>query len=224
MVALFRSAVTAVFMAISFTYVSPAHASVTPRPAASVSGWVTVHPGETMISLARSRYGAGRYWKIIYDANWRPSKTADLIYTGERLREPARSKRHWYHFPVGHHGGIRAVSHKKYNAVRYAYTKIGAPYVWGATGPSTFDCSGLTQAAYRYAGVSIPRTSEEQAAELPAANGMKPGDLLYFSGDSHAAIYVGHGYLIDAPHTGAYVEKVALSGWLSQTLDAVRSP
>lgn len=177
-----------------------------------------------MISLARERYGAGRYWKIIYDANWRPSKTADLIYVGEKLKEPPRSKHHWYHFPVGHHGGIKAVSRKKYLAVWYAYTKIGLPYVWGATGPSAFDCSGLTYAAYRYAGRTIPRTSYDQAAILPYTSKMKPGDLLYFNGNSHAAIYVGRNYLIDAPHTGAYVEKVPLAGWLRATLDAVRAP
>ena len=224
MVALFRLAAASIFMTFSLMFSSPALASTAPAARSPETTWVTVHPGESMISLARHRYGSGKYWKIIYDANWRSSRTTDLIYAGERLREPPRSRHHWYHFPVGHHGGIKAVSHRKYLAVWYAYTKIGAPYVWGATGPSTFDCSGLTYAAYRYAGVTIPRTSYAQAAGLRRAWKMKPGDLLYFSGDSHAAIYVGRNYLIDAPHTGAWVEKVPLSGWLRQTLDAVRSP
>lgn len=210
-------------MAASIAFSSTAHASLT-VPAVRHTAWVTVHPGESMASLARHRYGAARYWKIIYDANPRASKVADLIYAGERLREPPRSKHVWYHYPVGHHGGIKAVSAKKYKAVWYAYAHLGAPYIWGATGPSAFDCSGLTFAAYLYAGVTIPRTSYDQAAGLRPANGMKPGDLLYFNGDSHAAIYVGRGYLIEAPHSGAYVHKVPLSGWLSQTLDAVRSP
>lgn len=185
--------------------------------------WVTVHQNETMRSLAREHYGSSRYWKVIYDANRRPSKVTDLIYTGEHLREPVRNKHHWFAYPHGHHGGMKAVSKRRYNAVAYAYAKLGDPYVWAATGPNAFDCSGLTQAAYRYARVYIPRTSEDQAAQLPRGT-LRPGSLLYFNGNSHAAIYVGRGMLIDAPHTGAFVEKVPLSGWFSESLDAVRSP
>ena len=111
-------------------------------------------------------------------------------------------------------------------AVAYAYAKLGDAYVYGATGPSTFDCSGLAEAAWAYAGVSIPRTTYEQVAALPAVStsNLQPGDLLFFSGDSHVGIYVGGGFLIDAPHTGAVVEKVALSGWYSANLDSAARP
>lgn len=112
-------------------------------------------------------------------------------------------------------------------AVEYAYDQLGCPYVFGGTGPcnSGFDCSGLMEQAWAFAGISIPRTSEEQAG-LPnvSESDMQPGDILEFAGDSHVGMYVGGGMLIDAPHTGADVEKVALSGWYSENLDAVVRP
>jgi len=111
-------------------------------------------------------------------------------------------------------------------AVAYAYSKLGDPYVYGATGPSSFDCSGLVQAAWAYAGVSIPRTTYAQVAALPAVStsALQPGDLLFFDGDGHVGIYVGGGYLIDAPQTGSNVEKVPLSGWYQSSLDSAARP
>jgi cell wall-associated NlpC family hydrolase len=111
-------------------------------------------------------------------------------------------------------------------AVAYAYAKLGDPYVYGATGPSSFDCSGLVQAAWASAGVSIPRTTYAQVAALPAVStsNLQPGDLLFFDGDGHVGIYVGGGYLIDAPQTGSNVEKVALSGWYRSNLDSAARP
>jgi peptidoglycan DL-endopeptidase CwlO len=112
-------------------------------------------------------------------------------------------------------------------AVAFVYDQLGCPYVFGGTGPcgSGFDCSGLMEQAWAAAGVIIPRTSEEQAG-LPNVSeaDMQPGDILEFSGDSHVGMYVGGGMIIDAPHTGLDVEKVALSGWYSENLDAVVRP
>jgi peptidoglycan DL-endopeptidase CwlO len=105
-------------------------------------------------------------------------------------------------------------------AVAFAYAQLGKPYVWGATGPGSYDCSGLTMASWAAAGVSIPRTSYEQWGGLPhvPTSQLQPGDILVFSGVGHVGLYVGGNELIDAPHSGAVVEKVALSGWYSQTL------
>jgi cell wall-associated NlpC family hydrolase len=111
-------------------------------------------------------------------------------------------------------------------AVAFAYAQIGKPYQWGATGPYSFDCSGLTQAAWANAGVSIPRISYDQMSQLPAVStsALQPGDILGFAGNSHVGIYVGGGYLIDAPQTGSDVEKVALAGWYQSELDGAVRP
>ncbi|QFZ71905.1 glycoside hydrolase [Streptomyces fagopyri] len=93
-------------------------------------------------------------------------------------------------------------------AIAFASRQIGKPYVWGAEGPDSYDCSGLTSQAWLAAGVTIPRTSEMQWAQLkhiPIVD-MRPGDLIiYFSDASHVAIYVGRGNIISAPRPGRYV-------------------
>ncbi len=96
-------------------------------------------------------------------------------------------------------------------AIAFAFAQLGSPYVWGGIGPyeAGFDCSGLTSQAWLSAGVAIPRTSEEQWADLPhvALDALRPGDLIiYFSGASHVAMYIGNGMVIEAPHTGAFVD------------------
>jgi cell wall-associated NlpC family hydrolase len=97
-------------------------------------------------------------------------------------------------------------------AVAFAYAQLGKPYVWGATGPDSFDCSGLAQAAWAAAGVAIPRDTYEQWAALPhiASSAIQPGDLLYYDGVGHVAIYVGDGYIIDAPQTGMDVQRIPM--------------
>ena len=98
-------------------------------------------------------------------------------------------------------------------AVAFAYAQLGKPYQWGATGPGAYDCSGLVQASWAAAGVSIPRTTYDQWASLPhvSSSALEPGDLLFFDGIGHVAIYVGGGYMIDAPRTGLNVEKISIN-------------
>jgi cell wall-associated NlpC family hydrolase len=111
-------------------------------------------------------------------------------------------------------------------AVSFVYAQLGKPYQWGATGPASFDCSGLVQAAWAYAGVSIPRTTYDQWATLPhiAMSAIQPGDLLYFDGIGHVAMYVGNNYIIDAPQTGMDVQKIKLAGWYASTLVGAARP
>ncbi|WP_075661273.1 C40 family peptidase [Streptomyces acidiscabies] len=93
-------------------------------------------------------------------------------------------------------------------AVSYAYAKLGSPYVWGATGPDAFDCSGLIQAAYRSAGLSLPRTTYAQigAGQRVSRSQLLPGDLVFFySGISHVGLYIGNGQMIHAPNPSAPV-------------------
>ena len=111
-------------------------------------------------------------------------------------------------------------------AVAFAYAQLGKPYQWGATGPGSYDCSGLALAAWAAAGVSIPRTTYAQWAALPhiSTSALEPGDLLYFDGIGHVAIYVGGGYIIDAPQTGMDVQKIPLAGWYRSTLVGAARP
>ncbi|KIF68354.1 hypothetical protein HY68_06465 [Streptomyces sp. AcH 505] len=93
-------------------------------------------------------------------------------------------------------------------AVAFAYGALGKPYVWGATGPNSFDCSGLTQAAWRAAGVSLPRTTYTQinAGRRVSRSELAPGDLVFFySGVSHVGLYIGNGQMIHAPRPGTPV-------------------
>lgn len=94
-------------------------------------------------------------------------------------------------------------------AVNAALGKQGDPYVWGATGPSSFDCSGLVQWAYKQAGISLPRSSQSQARAGVAvsANQLQPGDLIAFYSDaSHIGIYIGNGNVVHAPTEGENVK------------------
>ncbi|MFE6775124.1 C40 family peptidase [Streptomyces sp. NPDC057702] len=96
------------------------------------------------------------------------------------------------------------------SALRVAASKKGAPYKWGATGPHRFDCSGLTQYAFKRAGKKLPRTAAGQynkARRVPTTTRTR-GDLVFFrSGRSvyHVGIYAGHGRIWHAPKTGAVV-------------------
>ncbi len=92
-------------------------------------------------------------------------------------------------------------------AVRSALSRLGRPYVWGATGPDTFDCSGLTQWSYRQAGISLPRTTYEQInIGIPVARSdVQPGDLV-FPSTGHVQMAIGNGMVIEAPEPGRNVQ------------------
>jgi cell wall-associated NlpC family hydrolase len=105
-------------------------------------------------------------------------------------------------------------------AVAFALRQRGKPYQWGAEGPYAFDCSGLTWAAWRAAGVTIPRTAADQLAGLPRASGrLQPGDLLIYPSrgpsQRHVAMVVGRGRMVEALGRRVPVRSTSLrSGWL----------
>jgi cell wall-associated NlpC family hydrolase len=113
-------------------------------------------------------------------------------------------------------------------AIAAARTRLGDPYVWGATGPDTFDCSGLTQWSYAHVGVQLPRVAADQwnaGPHVPLSQ-LEPGDLLFWATDvtnpvtiHHVAMYVGDGLMIAAPHTGDVVkiQPVYLTGYIGAT-------
>jgi cell wall-associated NlpC family hydrolase len=100
--------------------------------------------------------------------------------------------------------------------IAFAEAQLGKPYLWGGTGPGAFDCSGLTMMAYRAAGFTIPRTSEDQwtfGQQIPASQ-VQPGDLVFFAGSDgtmsapgHVGVVIGGGMMIDAPYTGVDIRE-----------------
>ncbi|MEU9339387.1 NlpC/P60 family protein [Streptomyces sp. NPDC048290] len=92
-------------------------------------------------------------------------------------------------------------------AVRTALAQVGKPYVWGATGPSAFDCSGLMQYAYRRAGVAIPRVTWDQlrAGRRVSLSQLRPGDLVFYRNTGHVAMYIGNGKVVHSPRPGRTV-------------------
>jgi cell wall-associated NlpC family hydrolase len=125
----------------------------------------------------------------------------------------------------GGHQRVRgsAVGGAAQAAVKYAMAQVGKPYVHGASGPGSFDCSGLTYRAWARAGVRIPRTSQQQWRQLPrvAVSRLRPGDVVvYFRQASHVALYMGGGKVIQATHPGSDVQIAPLDS--DPILGAVR--
>ncbi|MFC0496778.1 NlpC/P60 family protein [Streptomyces mutabilis] len=108
-------------------------------------------------------------------------------------------------------------------AVRFAVEQLGKPYEWGAEGPASYDCSGLTSVAWERAGTPIPRTSQEQWARLERVplGELRPGDLVvYFPEATHVAMYLGGGMVVQAPRPGAEVKVSPIAA--NPVLGAVR--
>ena len=97
-------------------------------------------------------------------------------------------------------------------ALAFATAQLGVPYLWGGTGDGGYDCSGLVQAAYRTAGIDLPRVAQDQfdaGPMVPDGSPVEPGDLVFFGASvdavEHVGMYVGGGEMIDAPYTGTVV-------------------
>jgi cell wall-associated NlpC family hydrolase len=100
------------------------------------------------------------------------------------------------------------------SAIDAAESRLGTPYVWGATGPDAFDCSGLMQYAFDQAGMDLPRTAaaQSQVGKKVSMDDLKPGDLIFlYSPVSHVVMYVGNGKVIEAPNSGEDVKYTPLS-------------
>ena len=120
-------------------------------------------------------------------------------------------------------------------AIKFAYERLGTPYLYGGTGTAAengeFDCSGLTQAAYASAGVTLPRVAAEQwyAGVHVTRAELQPGDLVFFATNTsdpstieHVGIYVGGGAMIDSPHPGAFIRFDSIDGFNPAYIGAVR--
>lgn len=116
-------------------------------------------------------------------------------------------------------------------AVAFALEQLGKPYLWGGNGPNSFDCSGLTQQAWRRAGVSIGRVVTQQLLDGSATTptGLAPGDLVMIPGSEgtlaspgHVGMYIGHGLVVNAPRTGDVVRVVSYKSFVSKGLSGLR--
>jgi cell wall-associated NlpC family hydrolase len=132
-------------------------------------------------------------------------------------------------------GGITSASYagptgsQADTAVAYVFKQLGCQYSYGSTGPCSvgFDCSGLVMEAWAAAGITIPRDTYSQWAALPhvSTSDLEPGDLLYYNGIGHVAMYVGNGMIIDAPTEGEVVREIPMStAWYADSLDGAARP
>ncbi|MGI8679126.1 MAG: C40 family peptidase [Jatrophihabitans sp.] len=119
----------------------------------------------------------------------------------------------------------RAGSKAAQVAVEFALAQVGKPYVFGAAGPSSFDCSGLTMAAWNAGGVSLPHSAADQSnyGKHVSASNLQPGDLVFmYHPIGHVTIYIGDGMMVSAPTEGQDVTVVPLSSYMSDFVGATR--
>ncbi|MET9529107.1 NlpC/P60 family protein [Streptomyces sp. NPDC006649] len=158
-----------------------------------------------LAELRRSRTEVARHKRTVEDKLARARRLLDALPTQQRAQYDQVSRSDRGALPVL---GALPVSGRAGAALAAARSALGRPYVWGANGPSGFDCSGLMQWAYAHAGVSLPRTSQEQryaGRRIPLSQA-RPGDLVVYRSDaSHVAMYVGNGQVLHAPYPGARV-------------------
>ncbi|MFC9961328.1 NlpC/P60 family protein [Streptomyces nigra] len=131
----------------------------------------------------------------------------------ERKREEAARQQEQESQEQGTTAPDASYATKAQKALSFARTQIGKPYVWGASGPDSYDCSGLTQAAWKAAGVDIPRVTYDQvnAGTTVPVSSAQPGDLVFFYDDiTHVGLYIGNGMMIHAPKPGTYVREESI--------------
>jgi cell wall-associated NlpC family hydrolase len=171
-----------------------------------LAGYVKNVPGDPTDNMLAS-YNAGAY--AVVRAGGVPPFAETRNYV-----KIIRSLEKSFAAPVGR----VASSQQAAGAIYYAQQRLGTEYLWGGEGTASqggrFDCSGLTQAAYHSVGIELPRVANDQwnAGAHPSRTELLPGDLVFFANDlndprtiHHVGIYVGGGYMIDAPHTGAVI-------------------
>jgi cell wall-associated NlpC family hydrolase len=143
----------------------------------------------------------------VFQAGTTPARAGGIQTARERLGPPV-PKRHILE-------KLRHKPHRKrtvgQRAANVALKAVGVPYRWGGASPSSgFDCSGLVYWAYEHVGVELPHSSYALAGIGRPVKHLRPGDLLFFYGYGHVGIYIGHGRMVHAPHSGSRVQIVKL--------------
>ncbi|MCC5032645.1 bifunctional lytic transglycosylase/C40 family peptidase [Streptomyces sp. WAC 00631] len=171
-----------------------------------LASYVKDAPGDPTANMLAA-YNAGPYAVLKYDGVPPYRETQNYV---KRITTLAKS----FEAPAAR----VPASGRAAGAIYYAKDKLGTPYLWGGDGTAEdggrFDCSGLTKAAYASVGIELPRVANDQynAGAHPSRDELLPGDLVFFSDDltdsraiRHVGIYVGGGYMINAPYTGAEI-------------------
>ena len=182
-------------------------------PAAADADTYTVPPGDTLARIAASQEVAGG-WQSLYAANRSILSNPNVIEVGQVLTLPQGA--------VAAAAVAPAATEREAAVVAAARAQIGKPYIYGATGPGGFDCSGLTGYAWRTVGVHLPRTSRAQFAQLTpvAPADRQPGDIVAYGNPvHHVGIYTGNGMMVHAsrpgvPVTEAPVHPYGLRGYV----------
>ncbi|MBW1599162.1 NlpC/P60 family protein [Streptomyces sp. JJ38] len=169
--------------------------------------------------LAKTRKELGDHKKKVQGKLAEAQKLLNKLTAEERAEmraeEERASRAAGERVEMGNEGTASGRAASAYEAAK---TRVGMPYAWGAEGPNSFDCSGLTSWAYRQAGISIPRTSQAQAnagMRINSMSDLKVGDLVILRTDlGHVGFYAGNGQMLHAPKPGAQVryESIARSG------------
>nr|WP_239144548.1 NlpC/P60 family protein [Streptomyces sp. SID14515] len=173
---------------------------------------------EKLNSLQDTRKELGSKKKEIQGKLAEAQRLLNTLTAKERAtiaEKEERANRSSERVDLGNETSASGITAAAFNAAK---SRVGMPYVWGATGPGSFDCSGLTSWAFRQAGVSLPRTSQAQAnagTRINSLGALKPGDLIIMRTDlSHVGFYAGNGQILHSPKPGAQVryESIARSG------------
>ncbi|WP_316742436.1 NlpC/P60 family protein [Streptomyces sp. MK7] len=158
---------------------------------------------------------------------WADAGADTGMATGADIRPDAGSGAEPTYDPAYDSGTGSAYERKAARALAFARAQVGRPCVWGATGPGSYDCSSLTQAAWRAAGVALPRTAQQQATSGTAIDlaGLRPGDLVFFYGDAgHVGLYTGNGTMVHAPAPGAPIREESIFFAGPQAIHSARRP
>jgi cell wall-associated NlpC family hydrolase len=154
----------------------------------------------------------------LLEAEQREAEEAALAAREQAADQESRSSERTSDEPASGKGQV---------ALDFALAQLGDAYVWGGTGPDGWDCSGLTQAAWAAAGVSLPRSSYQQigVGTRVSWDNLQPGDLLFFySPISHVGIYAGNGQMAHAVKPGTPVSLVELSGYYQSNFSGATRP
>ncbi|MFF8730882.1 NlpC/P60 family protein [Streptomyces sp. NPDC015171] len=163
-----------------------------------------------LAELERSRKAVAAHKRTVESKLARARQLLNALPAAERAAydRASRGSRPDLPDPAAAEAAAEAPDGRAAAALAAARSALGRPYVWGASGPSGFDCSGLMQWSYQHAGIQLPRTSQEQrfaGRQVPLSQA-RPGDLVVYRSDaSHVAMYAGNGQVIHAPYPGAPV-------------------